>query len=313
MPAPPNAKSRTASSSSAPGFGRAVAVREDMAATYPRSTLDLDRYRAQADQFMAELMREHYLHYSGQKEEAEIARREVAIQLRVGDDTIPLRQSLVVQANEGDSERRAAIERARLDVAETELMPLQLEVHERTAAITRELGWNSMLELCQELSGIDLEALERQTEALLAETQSLYEPAVEPELERHLGIGFGELRRSDLPAFFRAPTLDAAFPQERAIPALRQTLAGLGIDLDSQSNVIIDAEVRPTKTPRAFCAPVRVPDEVYLMISPQGGRDDTETLLHEAGHTEHFGHVQPGLPFERRFLGDNSFTEAFAF
>jgi hypothetical protein len=49
------------------------------------------------------------------------------------------------------------------------------------------------------------------------------------------------------------------------------------------------------------------------MISPQGGRDDTETLLHEAGHTEHFAHVKPGIPFERRFLGDNSFTEAFAF
>jgi hypothetical protein len=56
-----------------------------------------------------------------------------------------------------------------------------------------------------------------------------------------------------------------------------------------------------------------VPEEVYLMISPQGGRDDTETLLHEAGHTEHFAHVKPGIPFERRFLGDNSFTEAFAF
>jgi hypothetical protein len=49
------------------------------------------------------------------------------------------------------------------------------------------------------------------------------------------------------------------------------------------------------------------------MISPQGGRDDTQTLLHEAGHTEHFAHVGPGASFERRFLGDNSFTEAFAF
>jgi hypothetical protein len=38
-----------------------------------------------------------------------------------------------------------------------------------------------------------------------------------------------------------------------------------------------------------------------------------ETLLHEAGHTEHFAHVTPDLSFERRFLGDNSFTEAFAF
>jgi hypothetical protein len=322
--------------------------------------LDLDRYRAQADEFMSDLMREYYVHFSGQKrefeieaiyerhaelyshaaveelresgnrellmfavqglmgqatkaEEAELARREAALELRVDGEAIPFRQSQVVQGDERDPDRRAAIERARLDATERELTPLTLEMHERSAALARELGWGSILELSQELSGIDLAALEAQTEMLLAETEPRYEAVVEPELRRHLGIGFEELRRSDLPAFFRAPSLDAAFPPERAIPALRQTLAGLGIDIDAQSNVVLDAEVRPTKSPRAFCAPVRVPGEVYLMISPQGGRDDTQTLLHEAGHTEHFAHVEPGLPFERRFLGDNSFTEAFAF
>jgi hypothetical protein len=322
--------------------------------------LDLDRYRAQADQFMTEISREHYLHFSGQKdefeiepiyerhadlfsraavdelrgsgnrellffavqglmgqetkaEEAEVARREAALQIEVDGQAIPLRQSPVVQANESDPDRRAAIERARLDVSTRELTPLQLQTHERAAEITRELGWSSMVELCEELSGIDLAALEQQTEALIAETEPAYEPLVEPELQRHLGLGFAELRRSDIPAFMRAPALDDAFPPERAIPALRQTLAGLGIDLDAQRNVTVDAEARPTKTPRAFCAPVRVPGEIYLMISPQGGRDDTETLLHEAGHTEHFAHVAPSLPFERRLLGDNSFTEAFAF
>jgi hypothetical protein len=322
--------------------------------------LDLDRYRSQADQFMEELMREHYLHFSGQKdefeiepiyerhadlysratveelrgsgnrellmfavqglmgqetkaEEAELARREAAIEIEVDDEKIPLRQSPVVQMNEADPERRLRIERARLDVAERELTPLQVENHERAAQIAQELGWGSMLELCEELSGIDLAALEAQTETLLAETEPQYEAIVEPELQRHLGMGFDRLRRSDIPAFFRAPTLDAAFPPERAIPALRQTLLGLGIDMNAQPNVIVDAEVRPTKSPRAFCAPVKVPDEVYLMISPQGGRDDTQTLLHEAGHTEHFANVEPGLSFERRFLGDNSFTEAFAF
>jgi hypothetical protein len=322
--------------------------------------LDLDRYRADADQFMEELMREHYLHFSGQKdefeiepiyerhaelysrgavdelresgnrellmfavqglmgqetkaEEAELARREAALELVVDGEAIPFRQSPVVQASETDPGRRLAIERARLDATKREMTPLALEMHERAAAITRELGWGSMLELCEELSGIDLAALEVQTEELLASTEDSYEPVVEPELQRHLGMGFAELRRCDIPAFFRAPDLDAAFPPEQAIPALRQTLAGMGIDIDSQSNVVLDAELRPTKSPRAFCAPVRVPGEVYLMISPQGGRDDTQTLLHEAGHTEHFAHVQPGLSFERRFLGDNSFTEAFAF
>ena len=305
-------------------------------------------------------MREHYLHFSGQKdefeiepiydrhaglytratvealretgnrelvmfavqglmgqetkaEEAELARREAALEIEVDGEPIPLRQSPVVQANEPDPDRRAAIEQARIEVGTRELTPLQVEMHERAAAITRELGWESMLQLCEQLSGIDLAALERQTEALLAATEEQYEPTVEPELERHLRMSFRDVRRCDLPALFRAPSLDGAFPPERAIPALRQTLQGLGIELAGQPNVIVDAEVRPTKTPRAFCAPVRVPDEVYLMISPQGGRDDTQALLHEAGHTEHFAHVQPSLPFERRFLGDNSFTEAFAF
>ncbi|MFL5840237.1 MAG: hypothetical protein ACJ77Z_07280 [Thermoleophilaceae bacterium] len=322
--------------------------------------MELDDYRAQAEQFTTEISREGYLHFSGQKEdfeieaiydrhaslfsrdavdelrgagnrellefavqglmgqetkveEAELARREASLEIEVAGEKIPLRQSPVVQANEPDAERRADIEHARLDLSARELTPLQVDVHERAAAITRELGWPSMLALCEELSGIDLEALERQTDAFLASTEPIYEQVVEPELERHLGFGFDRLRRSDIPAFFRAPDLDAAFPAEGAVEALRGTLAGLGIDLDAQPNVTLDAESRPTKSPRAFCSPVRAPQEIYLVISPQGGRDDYEALMHEAGHTEHFAHVDPALSFERRQLGDNSFTEAFAF
>jgi hypothetical protein len=49
------------------------------------------------------------------------------------------------------------------------------------------------------------------------------------------------------------------------------------------------------------------------VIAPVGGRDDFSALFHEAGHTEHYAHVDPRLPFEFRYLGDNSITEAFAF
>src|SRR5688572_21785374 len=71
MPAPPNANASTARSSSVPGLGRVVAGPADTAA-YPRSTLDLDNYRAGAESFLGELMREHYLHFSGQKDDFEI-------------------------------------------------------------------------------------------------------------------------------------------------------------------------------------------------------------------------------------------------
>jgi hypothetical protein len=97
------------------------------------------------------------------------------------------------------------------------------------------------------------------------------------------------------------------------IGALESTLAGLGIRLTGQKNVKLDVEQRPGKSPRAFCATVRVPDEVYLVIAPRGGHDDYGTLFHEAGHTEHYASVDPSLPFEFRYLGDNSVTEGFAF
>ena len=91
------------------------------------------------------------------------------------------------------------------------------------------------------------------------------------------------------------------------------TLAGLGIDVESQAGVTLDTEARPKKSPRAFCAPVRVPDEVYLVIARIGGRDDYAALFHEAGHTEHYAHMEASLPVEDRYLGDNSITEGFAF
>ena len=92
------------------------------------------------------------------------------------------------------------------------------------------------------------------------------------------------------------------------MPSLTETLAGMGIDVAAQPGVTIDTERRPKKSPRAFCAPVRVPDEVYLVIAPVGGREDFAALFHEAGHTEHYAHVDRlaagGGPLPGRQLGD---------
>ena len=90
-------------------------------------------------------------------------------------------------------------------------------------------------------------------------------------------------------------------------------MAGLGLDLGPRSGVVLDVEQRPRKSPRAFCAPVRVPEEVYLVLAPVGGRDDFSALFHEAGHAEHYANVDAELPFEFRYLGDNAITESFAF
>ena len=47
-------------------------------------------------------------------------------------------------------------------------------------------------------------------------------------------------------------------------------------------------------------------------MRPHGGQTDYNTLLHELGHALHFGYMREDYPFEYRWLGDNSVTEAYA-
>ncbi len=91
----------------------------------------------------------------------------------------------------------------------------------------------------------------------------------------------------------------------------RQTLE-MGVDPDAGGRIRYDTGERDGKRARAFCAPVRVPAEVYLVLRPHGGQTDYRTLLHELGHALHFANVAPDAPFEYRWLGDNSITEGYA-
>ena len=282
-----------------------AALRERLSAAPPEE--------ARRVRYLLELAVSGLLGRETKREEAELAEREAALELQVNGNRMPYRQSAVTQSNEADPERRAAIEEARLDALDTELNPLHLRALERAHELARELGWRSYREMYGDLKQIDLEALEQQTSAFLDSTAAVYEPTVDPQLRGQVGIGLGELRRSDMPYFFRARGFDDLFPAERLIEALEQTLSGLGIALGEQQNVHLDTEQRPLKSPRAFCAPVHVPNEIYLVIPRNGGRDDYAALFHEAGHTEHYAHVDSSMPFEYRYLGDNSVTEGFAF
>lgn len=246
-----------------------------------------------------------------QSEEA--AAIEAALEVTIDGEPVPYRQVPVEQANESSSERREQLEAERNALLAERLTPLHLEALERAHELCRELGWSGYAHAYAEVRGLDLEALAARTGDLLAATDEAYAPAVDPRLEEARLPPLGDLPRADLPRFFRAPGLDGGFPARLLVPSLEATLGDLGIALWRQGNVHLDTEPRPTKSPRAFCAPVRVPAEVHLVISPVGGRDDFAALFHEAGHTEHYAHTRPGLPFEFRYLGDNGVTESFAF
>jgi hypothetical protein len=131
-------------------------------------------------------------------------------------------------------------------------------------------------------------------------------------LRRRLGIRPDEATRADALALFRAREFDRSFPSELMEPSVRRQVAEMGVDPLARGRVILDTGEREGKRSRAFCAPVRVPAEVYLVLRPHGGQTDWNTLLHELGHALHFASTRPDYPFEYRWLGDNSVTEGYA-
>jgi hypothetical protein len=254
-----------------------------------------------------------YLGEATKAEAEEIAMLEATLEVEIPSGKTPYRQVSVEQANERDAARRAELEDAHDAVLADRLNPLHTAALEQAHELCRELGWEGYAAAYSDVRALDLNALAAQTAAFLEATEDAYPATVDP-LLRDAGLpALGELRRSDIARFFRAPELDRHFPADSLVSSLEATLAGLGIDLSAQPNVHLDTEARKTKSPRAFCSPVRVPDEVYLVIAPVGGRDDYASLYHEAGHTEHYASVDASLPFEFRYLGDNSVTESFAF
>jgi hypothetical protein len=252
--------------------------------------------------FLSALTREH-------TERA--ARLEAELKAEVDGEEIPYRMIRPTIANEEDRDKRRRIEETRNGLTEEHLNPVSLEAIERTQGGVRELGSETYLDLYKRFE-LDLDRLADQCRELLDSTERVFEDAADRLFRSRVGLGLDEVERWDVSRAFRAPQWDSAFPADKMLPALEKTLGDLGVDLSRQGNVELDVEQRPTKTPRAFCAPIEVPGRVVLVIQPVGGPDDWRALFHEAGHTEHFANTSADLPIEWRRLGDNAVTEGWA-
>ena len=266
-----------------------------------RTNLELFRFGCEG--YLGELTREHA---------EKIAELETKLETQHDGETVGYRMLPPTIANTADRDSRARLEEARNDLTEEHLNPLYLEAAHLTQRAVPELGAPTYFNLYRDRFQYDLEGLASQCRTLLDSTERLYEESMDRVLRERVGVGLAEAERYDVRRFFRGSNWDEAFPADRMVPALRGTLSNLGIDLDAQDNVHLDVEERPTKSPRAFCAPIEIPGKVMLVIQPQGGPDDWYALFHEAGHTEHFAFTSPNLKMEEKRLGDNAVTEGWA-
>ena len=261
-------------------------------------------WRFACEGYFGELTRDHA---------EKLAELESELAVSVDGEEIPYRMVRPALANESDRDKRRMLDERANDLLDEHMNPLHLDAAQTVQRGTRDLEFDNYLELYrQALPSSALDDLAVQCRTFLDSTEKLYEDWADKLFRTRVGVTLAEAERWDVPRLFRAPEWDPMFPADKMVPALEGTLKDLGIDLSSQENVTLDLEERPNKSPRAFCAPIEVPDRVVLVIQPIGGPDDWRALFHEGGHTEHFAHTSRHLSMEEKRLGDNAVTEGWA-
>lgn len=281
----------------------------------------VDRFNVAAeaseDRRAARMMLEWQIESRIGRQLASLDEREVALEneatVRLADGRlVPYQRASIEIANNADAADREAIDVARARVVEEQFSPLRVERLQRERDVVDELdvaaGYNATFET---VSGISLSTLAAECEAFLRDTEAMWSSVLSERL-KVFGLARGEATRADSLALFRLREFDDAFPESAMESVIRRNCAEMGLDPTAGGHITFDIGDRPGKRPRAFCSPVRVPEEVYLVLRPHGGQSDYGTFLHELGHAQHFGNVRPDYPFEYRWLGDNSVTEGYA-
>ena len=289
-------------------------IYERHARLFARETLDALAQADHTDERFPELRRlalEGFLEKSASAITDEIALRETQDTISWDGEQVPYRGVAPMVRNEPDPHRRHALERALVEATAGQ-NPLRERRWDALYAQARALGYPHYRAMIEDVGRLDIGALCALVSRFLRETERTYRT----QLARHLraaNIDPAQAEKSDLAFVLRQSQFDRYFAAETLVDVYQRTVAALALSPEAQARITLDVERRPKKSPRAFCAVPRIPDEVYLVISPQGGEYDYGAMFHEGGHAQHFAHTDATLPFALRGLGDNSVTEGFAF
>ncbi|MBW2070976.1 MAG: hypothetical protein JRI89_06940 [Deltaproteobacteria bacterium] len=180
--------------------------------------------------------------------------------------------------------------------------------------LAEEFGYQNYTSYCKDKKLLDYEHYVTEVRTLLEATSSLYFRAMEQWVERTLGLPLHELNRFDAIYLLGLAEFDIFFPQSPTLPELLAFFDHWHIDVLHTPALHLDIDFSPRKGAQAMSFALRIPDNVYLVMNPQGGWIDVETLFHEMGHALSTVYTSADLSApEKDFYPSNTLSETYAF
>ncbi len=255
---------------------------------------------------------ELYLSLKTLAESQKMEMYEMSAEVEAEGKRVPYRMVPLLIQKESKRDKRRLYYDATLPVVE-KLTSMKLEIYRKALMVVRkDFGYPNLYEYHNARKMDDFSAYAGRMKDFLKETEEEYRPLAEEFFGEILGLRWGEVEPYDSPYLVSGSAFDVSLKLPD-VDTLRETLRRGGIDLDSMPNLRIDDEVRPKKSPRAFCVPIKIPDEVVVVVKPSGAFSDVSTLFHEMGHGLHFAFTDRNLPVPHRLMGRVGTSEIYSF
>lgn len=188
---------------------------------------------------------------------------------------------------------------ARLDAALRRL-------EEKEREVLAGLEAPSPLDFAAEARELDLDALAKDAEALLAATDAEWPATLQALADAELKLPAKALTRGDIPRLLKVPAaVDAEFPKATLAERLEKTLVALGVA--GRPGLVLDLGDGAKKNPLPLTVAPK-PGEVRVSARPLGGLRDLQALLTEVGAAVALHGAKTGH-FATERLGDPAFAQ----
>lgn len=245
----------------------------------------------------------HHLEAHNARLDDEFSYWRATAKVKAGDIAVPVSQATSLVNSTDSREARRQLEAARYDTLE-EAVPLQLDRLSRWREAAAELGYGGYREAVERLAGVNLLGVVSEARRLIEETEDVYREAVRDELRQRIGIRPEEAESHDAGWLKRMPWLDGSCQEGNVLGTLRKDLRDIGLPLEYGGHVTVEHEAFPGPGMIACCAPVRVPEQIQLLVMPTITQPDCVALLTSVGRALHYAYTDSRLAFEDRALGD---------